>query len=151
MDSISKLRDNKTKATVDTKSHKATEYIFSGANYERNKKKSAESIQQIHKEFADVFHGIGCFEGTFSLQLKPDSKPYLAPLRCMVYALQKPFWEELEMLQKQDRTSPLGVDKISEWCNSFELVPKANGKVRLCLDQACLNQVLIRPIHRCQP
>ena len=28
------------------------------------------------------------------------------------------------------------------------LVPKANGKVRLCLDLACLDQALIRPIQR---
>ena len=28
------------------------------------------------------------------------------------------------------------------------LVPKANGKVRLCLDPAWLNQALIRPVHR---
>ena len=28
------------------------------------------------------------------------------------------------------------------------LVPKANGKVRLCLDPALLNQALIRPVHR---
>ena len=27
-------------------------------------------------------------------------------------------------------------------------MPKANGKVRLCLDLAHLNQALIRPIHR---
>ena len=35
-----------------------------------------------------------------------------------------------------------------EWYNSFELVPKANGKVRLCLDPARLNQTLIIPMHR---
>ena len=28
------------------------------------------------------------------------------------------------------------------------MAPKANGKVRLCLDPARLNQVLIRPVHR---
>ena len=28
------------------------------------------------------------------------------------------------------------------------LIPKANGKVRLCLDPAWLNQALIRPVHR---
>ena len=28
------------------------------------------------------------------------------------------------------------------------LVPKANGKVRLCLDPVRLNQALIRPMHR---
>ena len=50
---------------VDTKSHKATEYFLSGPNYESDKKKSAESTQQIHKDFDAVFNGIGCFEGTF--------------------------------------------------------------------------------------
>ena len=78
----------------------------------------------------------------FSLQLKPDSKPYQVLTRHMAYALQKPFQEELERLQKLDILAPL------EWCNSFVLVPKANGKVRLCLDPACLDQALIRPIHR---
>ena len=43
---------------------------------------------------------------------------------------------------------PLGVDKMAEWCKSFVLVLKANGKVRLCLDPAWLNQVLITPVHR---
>ena len=66
----------------------------------------------------------------------------------MAYTLQKPFQEELERLQKQDIRAPLGVSETSGWCNSFVLVPKADGKVRLCLDPACLNQALIRPIHR---
>ena len=47
-----------------------------------------------------------------------------------------------------DIITPLGVDKMAEWYNSFVLVPKANGKVRLCLDPARLNQALIRPVHR---
>ena len=44
--------------------------------------------------------------------------------------------------------APLGVAETVEWYNSFVLVPKVNGKVRLCLDLARLNQVLIRPVHR---
>ena len=90
---------------------------------------------------------IGYIEGTFSMLLKPDSKPYQAPLRCLASILQNPF-QELERLQKLDILALLGVDKTLEWCNSFVLVSKANGKVRLCLDPACLNQALIRPIHR---
>ena len=105
-------------------------------------------MQRIHKVFANVFNGIGCFEGTFSLQLKPDSKPYQLPTRHVAYALQKPFKKELDQLQKMDIITPLWVNKMVEWCNSFVLVPKANGKVRLCLDLVRLNQVLIRPIHR---
>ena len=34
-----------------------------------------EITQQLQKEFKDVFNEIGCFDGTFSLQLKPGSKP----------------------------------------------------------------------------
>ena len=42
----------------------------------------------------------------------------------------------------------LGIDETAEWCNSFMMVPKANGKVWLCLDPGQLNQALIRLIHR---
>ena len=81
------------------------------------------------------------------MQLKPDSKPYQAPLRFVAYTFQKQFQKEIEKLQKQDIIAPLGVNETSEWYNRFVLVPKANGKVRLCLDLSCLNQALIRPIH----
>ena len=104
-------------------------------------------MQKIHNKFGDISNGIGCFKGTFSLQLKPDSKPYQVPPKHVVYVLQKPFKEELEHLQKMDIITPLGVDEMAEWCNSFVLVPKAKSKVRLCLEPAQLNQVLIRPIQ----
>ena len=70
------------------------------------------------------------------------------PARHVAYALQKTFKEDLEYLQEMDIITPLEVDEMEEWCNSFVLVPKANGKVRLCLDPAQLNQALIRLIHR---
>ena len=72
-------------------------------------------MQKIHDTFGDLFNGNGCFKGTFSLQLKSDSKPYQAPSRCVVYVLQKPFKEELEYLQKMDIITPLGVDEMAEW------------------------------------
>ena len=66
----------------------------------------------------------------------------------MAYELQKTFTEELDHLQKQDVITTLGVDETAEWCNSFVLVSRTNGKVKLCLDPVRLNQALIRPIHR---
>ena len=51
------------------------------------------------------------------------------------------------MAAENGHNHPLGFDETAEWCN-FVLVPKANGKVRLCLDLVRLNQALIRPIHR---
>ena len=126
-----------------------TNYFLSSLNTEVHRKESIELTQKIHNVFDNVLNGIGCFEGTFSLQLKPDSKPYQVPLRCVAYVLQKPFKDELDQLQKYDIISPLGVDEMAKWCNSFVLVPKANGKVTLCLDPVRLNETLIRPVHRC--
>ena len=34
--------------------------------------------KSINKEFADIFIGIECFKGTFSLQVKDGTKPYYA-------------------------------------------------------------------------
>ena len=110
-------------------SNKLINYFYSSKDEVTDKRKSSIMTQKIHDTFGNMFNSIVCFEGTFSLQLRPDSKPYQAPPRCIAYALQKPLWEELEHLQKLDIIAPLGVDKISEWCNSFVLVPKVNGKV----------------------
>ena len=60
----------------------------------------------------------------------------------------KTFKDELDQLEKLYIITPLGVDKTVEWCNSFVLVTKANGKVRLCLDPVRLNQALNTPVHR---
>ena len=123
-------------------------YFYPLNNVDAGKRSSITMTQSIHMRFGDVSNGIGCFKGTFSLQLKPDSKPYQAPPRHGAYAPQEPFKEELRCLQEMDIITPFGVDETSQWCNSFVLVPKAKGKVQLCLDPVWLNQALIRPIHR---
>ena len=68
----------------------------------------------MHNVFDNAFNGIGCFKDTFSLQHKPDSKPYQAPVRCVAYALQKPFKDQLDQLQKLDIITPLGIDQTAE-------------------------------------
>ena len=105
---------NKIKPMVESGLCEIIEYFLSGLNHDSNKKRSAETTQQLHKGFEDLFNGIGCFDGTFSLQLKPDIKPYQAPLRDVAYTFQKPFKWELERLQKQDILAPLGIDETSE-------------------------------------
>ena len=128
--------------------NKLINYFYSSNNIDADKSKSKAMTQRIHEEYGEVFNGIGCFKGIFSLQLKPASKPYQVPPRHIAYTLQKLFQEELQQLQELDIIMLLGVDKRAEWCNSFVLVPKANGKVWLCLYPVQLNQALIRPIHR---
>ena len=81
------------------------------------------------------------------MKVKKGSHLYQVPPRRVAYALEKPLKEKLEWLQTQRISIPLGADKIYEWCNSFILVPKANGKLKLCLDLVQINEALIRPIH----
>ena len=82
----------------------------------------------MYNEFSDVlFSGIGCFEGMFSLQIKDSSWPGTPPREA--YVLQELLMVKLDRLQKQQITVPLSMDESLKWCNSFFLVPKANGKV----------------------
>ena len=86
--------------------------------------------KQLQKECEDVLTGIGSFHGMFSLQVKLDIKPYQVPPWHIAYALQKPFKEELERVQQQDIITPLGIEQMAEWYNSFILVPKSSGKTQ---------------------
>ena len=71
--------------------NKLISYFYSSKKTDADKNKRAAMTQRIHETYGEVFNSIGCFEGTFSLQPKPDSKPYQVPLRHITYALQKPF------------------------------------------------------------
>ena len=82
-------------------SNNSINYIFSSSNIMTDNRQSSKMTQRIHDRFSHVFNGIGCFKGMFSLQLRPNSKPYQAPPRCVAYALQKPL---------QGRTGALAED-----------------------------------------
>ena len=129
---------NKSNAFTQTVKNNDVKYFLPGSNHETDRRASTEITEQLQRDSEDVFNGIGCFGGKFSLQLKLDSKPYKSHLRHVAYALQEPFKEELERLQQQDTLTQLGIDETVEWCNSI-LVPEPKGKVRLCLDPASLN------------
>ena len=70
------------------------ENIFFQGKAKSDKNASIEVTKQLQKECEDVFTGIGCFHGMFSLQVKPDSKIYQMPPWHIAYAPQKLFEEE---------------------------------------------------------
>ena len=79
--------------TVIDKEPNTINYFFPDPNQDNDKRVSAKITQQLQGDFKDVYTGIGYFDGTLSLQVKPDSKLYQAPPRCVTYELQKPFKE----------------------------------------------------------
>ena len=70
--------------------NKLINYFYSSNNTVTDKSNSSVMMQRIHEMLGNVFNGIGCFEGTSSLQLKLDSKPYQVSPRQVAYVLQKP-------------------------------------------------------------
>ena len=54
-------------------------------------------MRQLQGDFKDVFTGIGCFDGMFSMQVKTRQQTIPGmPLRHVAYTLLKPLKEELE-------------------------------------------------------
>ena len=68
-------------------SNKSINYFYSSNNIDADTRKSSTMTQKIHETFGNIFNSIGCFKGTFSLQLKPNGKPYQVPPRHVAYVL----------------------------------------------------------------
>ena len=95
IDTISKFK-SKDKPMVIDKEPNTINYFLPGPDQDNDKRANIEITLHIQREFKDVFNGISFFNGMFSMQLKPGSKPCQANQRCVTYALQKPFEKELE-------------------------------------------------------
>ena len=48
-------------------SNKSINYFYSLNSIDADKRESSAMMQKIHEKFGNIFNGIGCFEGTFSL------------------------------------------------------------------------------------
>ena len=105
-------------------------------------------MQKIHNEFSGAFVKNWVFWRHINITGKGGQLPYQKSHRRVANVVQEHLKEGLDWLQKQQIKVPLDVNEPSEWCNSFVLVPKANGKVQLCLDPTRLNKALFRSLHK---
>ena len=103
---------------------------------------NASNMQQ----YPTLFSGLGKLEGEYHISLKEDAKPF---------ALTVPRKVPLPLLSKTkkeiDRMLKLGVirpvQEPTDWCAPIVIVPKPNGKMRLCVDLTRLNLSAKREIH----
>ena len=93
-----------------------------------------------------LFKGLGEMETPYNIELQSDAEPYAVqyPRRVAVPLLPK-------VKGELDRLETLGVIKRvtdpTEWCAPMVVVPKLNGKVRICVDYTHLNQAVKRERH----
>ncbi|XP_034092513.1 uncharacterized protein K02A2.6-like [Gymnodraco acuticeps] len=99
-------------------------------------------MQQIQKEYSDVFTGDGCLEGEYKIEIDERVEPVKLPKRRVPVAMMTPLKLELQDLQRREIITP--VEKSTDWISSLVTVQKPNGKPRICIDPRPLNKALKR-------
>ena len=98
------------------------------------------------KEFPTLFGGLGKLEGEHVIRLREEARPYsLAVPRRVAIPLFPKVKEELLRMEELGVISP--VTEPTDWCAGMVVVPKSNGKVRICVDMTKLNENVKRERH----
>ena len=98
------------------------------------------------EKFPNLFKGLGKLQDDYKIQLKEGAKPYaLSTPQRVAILLMKPVKQELQRMEALGVIAK--VQDPTEWCTGMVVVPKANGKVRICVDLINLNQSVRRERH----
>ena len=108
--------------------------------------KKVTNASNIMQQYPTFFNGLGKLEVEYQISLKEDAKPFALTVRRKVLL---PFLSETK--KEIDRRLDLGVirpvQEPTEWCAPIVIVPKSNGKVRLCVDLTKLILSVKMEIH----
>ena len=97
-------------------------------------------------EFPKLFTGLGKLEGEYTIQLDPGAKPFaLSTPRRVAVPLMGAVKQELERMETLGVISK--IQEPTDWCSGMVVVPKSDGKVRICVDLTRLNQSVRRDRH----
>ena len=105
-----------------------------------------------HPRYSHLFSGIGKFWcKPMHIMVKPQSNPVQKPPRHVPIAMRDKFKQELDSMEAQGIVSKYdGHNASPEWLNSFVIMKKPNGSLRICLDPTDLNTDIVRPICNSQ-
>ena len=105
-----------------------------------------EENKDITKSYPKLFNGLGLLSSPYKIRVKEDARPYAlsTPRRIAIPLLPK-VREELSRMESMDVIER--VTEPTDWCSGMVVVPKANGKVRICVDLTKLNQSVQREWH----
>ena len=98
------------------------------------------------QQFPKVFNGLGKLSGDYTIQLRSDARPHaIFSPRHIPLPLRQQVVDELNCMEKAGVISK--VSQPTPWCAGMVVVPKKNGKVRICVDLKPLNQSVLREVH----
>ena len=96
--------------------------------------------------YPNLFKGLGELEGEFSIKLSPGSTPHaITTPRRVALPLMLKVKEELQRMEKLGVISK--VDIPTDWCAGMVVVPKPDGRIRICVDLRKLNESVLRETY----
>ena len=106
----------------------------------------ADQRQAYTVTHPDLFQGLSKIPGKYHIQLKDDAMQFvLSTPRRVALPLQPKVKSELQRKEQLGVISK--VDEPTDWCAGMVVVPKQDGKVRICVDLTKLNESVRRERH----
>ena len=101
------------------------------------------SRDQLIRDFPSVFgDGVGQLAGEYHMELIESARPVQHAPRRVPVAIRERLKETLEDLEQQEILAQ--VTTPTPWISSMVVLPKKDGKLRICLDPIDLNRALRR-------
>ena len=103
--------------------------------------------EDIVRQYPMLFEGLGKLEGEHTIHLKEGATPFcLTTPRRVPLPLMKKVQGEIKRMEQLDVIEP--IDEPKELCSSIVVVPKADGRVWICVDLTRLNQAIRREVYQ---
>ena len=97
-------------------------------------------------KFPTLFRGLGSMKNEVDIQLKEGVTPFAQVVARRVAAARRlPLEEELRRMEEMGVIER--IETPTEWCSPCIVVPKKNGKIRVCIDFTQLNLAVKREYH----
>ena len=103
-----------------------------------------EKKENYRESHPKLFDGLGKMKTSkYTIRLEDNAQPYaIATPRRLSLPMKKRVQEELQRLEDADIIRPITTP--TDWCAPIVVVPKSNGKIRLCIDFTKLNESVKR-------
>ena len=100
--------------------------------------------QIVNGRFKKIFSGVGHFPiEPVDIVLSEDNEPVQKPAFRVLVAMKEKFKKELPAMTKAGIISKLDRNTPTPWLNSYVIVKKPNGSLRICLDPTDLNKYIV--------
>jgi hypothetical protein len=99
----------------------------------------------VFERYADLFDGIGKFEGKLRLETDPNVSPVRMPLRRLPVPIKDKVEAGLKTLYSDNIMTP--VNEPSDWISALLVINKTQGGVGICTDPKPLNKALKHDLY----